>query len=306
MQNLTDEQILQELEKRFKEYKNSTKDLRKLTNELTEVNKKLEESEAMKSHFISNITNEIVNPFAAIIGLSKNILESEDESWDKIISMVHLIHSEAFNLDFQLKNIFAAAKIEAGEWAPEITNVDVNQLIKSVIESFKYESDKKEIKIKYSFDIYPGVEKSFYFPTDPEKLNLILTNLISNAIKFSNEKGEIIVKALLKDENLLVSVTDFGAGVSKENKKIIFNRFKKADTGVNIVNRGHGLGLSINKAIIDMLNGNLDLESKPGEKTVFSISIPPGEVINELGGFASDGNEFMFNDDDDDDDKEVF
>ncbi len=304
MQNLTDDQILQELEKRFRQSKKSVQKLKKLTNELTEVNKKLEESEAMKSHFISNITNEIVNPFAAILGLSKNILESEGEDWDKIISMVQLIHSEAFNLDFQLKNIFAAAKIEAGEWAPEITNVDINQLIKNVIESFRYEAEKKQINIKYSFDIYPGVQKSFYFPTDPEKLNIILTNLISNAIKFSYEKADIIVKAFLKNESLVLSVTDFGAGVSEENKKVIFNRFKKADTGINIINRGHGLGLSINKAIIDMLNGNIDLQSKPEEKTVFSITIPPGEVIDEIEGFASDGNEFMFNDNDDD--KEVF
>ncbi len=306
MQNLTDEQILQELEKRFKENKKSLKELQKMTNQLTEVNKKLEESEALKSHFISNITNEIINPFAAILGLSRNILRSEGESWDKIISMVQLIHSEAFNLDFQLKNIFAAAKIEAGEWAPEITNVDVNQLIQNVIETFKYETDKKEIKIDYSFDIYPGVEKSFYFPTDPEKLNLILANLLSNAIKFSPEKGEIVIKAWLDNGRLNISVTDFGVGVSKENKKKIFNRFNRIDPGINTINRGHGLGLSINKAIIDMLSGQLNLESTPNKKTVFSITLPPAKSIENIKGYASDGGEFLFDDDEEDDENEVF
>ncbi|MFW5792724.1 MAG: sensor histidine kinase [Bacteroidota bacterium] len=302
MLNITDDQILQELEKRFRQNKKSLQEMQKMTNQLTEVNKKLEESEAMKTHFISNITNEIINPFAAILGLSRNILQSKGEKWEKIISMVHLIHSEAFNLDFQLKNIFAAAKIEAGEWFPEITNVDINNLIQNVIDNFKYELDKKGIKIQYSFDIYPGVEKSFYFPTDPEKLNLILSNLISNAIKFSYDKGEIIVKALLQNNNLEISVQDFGMGVSDENKKIIFNRFKRIDPGINSVNRGHGLGLSINKAIIDMLNGRLNLESTPKEKTTFSINIPPSETIDNIEGFASDGNEFLFNDDD----REVF
>lgn len=296
MQNLTDEQILQELEKRFRQNKKSLQELQKLTNQLTEVNKKLEESEAMKTHFISNITNEIINPFAAILGLSKNILQSEGEDWEKIISMVHLIHSEAFNLDFQLKNIFAAAKIEAGEWSPEITNVDINQLIQSLIDNFKYEIDKKKINLQYSFDIYPGVEKSFYFPTDPEKLNLILANLLSNAIKFSYDAGKVIIKAKLVDDDIEISVTDFGAGVSKENKKIIFNRFKRIDPGINSVNRGHGLGLSINKAIIDMLNGQLDMDSKPDEKTVFKIVLPPGKPIDGIEGFASDGNEFLFDD----------
>jgi len=119
MYKITDEELLQELEKRFSENKNSIKELQKLTKQLKEVNGRLEESESLKSHFISNITNEIINPFAAILGLSRNILDVKKEDWNKVISMVQMIHSEAFHLDFQLKNIFAAAKLEAGDWMPE-------------------------------------------------------------------------------------------------------------------------------------------------------------------------------------------
>lgn len=113
-----DEELLEELKKRFENNTRTIEELRNLTEELKQVNKKLEESEALKSHFISNITNEIINPFTSILGLSKTILAVKKEDWKKVISMVSLIHTEAFNLDFQLKNIFVAAKIEAGEIFP--------------------------------------------------------------------------------------------------------------------------------------------------------------------------------------------
>ncbi|TVQ14701.1 MAG: sensor histidine kinase [Bacteroidetes bacterium] len=296
---VTDDQLLQELEKRFRENKESLLQLQKMTSELKEVNKKLEESEALKTHFISNITNEIINPFAAILGLSRNILDVKKENWDKVISMVHLIHSEAFNLDFQLKNVFAAAKLEAGEWIPDIMNVNVNQLINSTLDGFKYEAAKKRIELYYDFDVSPGIEKSFYFLTDPEKLKIIISNLLSNAVKYSNSESEVTVKARLEGENLCVSVIDKGIGVSEKNKKIIFDRFKRVDNGINSVNRGHGLGLSVNKAILDLLGGEIEMTSIPNEETVFTICIPPGERSVNYDGMASDGNEFLFDNDGD-------
>ncbi len=294
---LTDEQLLQELEKRFKENKESLKELQRMTSQLKEVNAKLEESEALKTHFISNITNEIINPFAAILGLSRNILDVKKENWDKVISMVHLIHSEAFNLDFQLKNVFAAAKLEAGEWAPDTMNVDVNQLIRSTLDSFKFEAAKRRISLFYDFSISPGIEKSFYFLTDPEKLKIILSNLVSNAIKYSHSESEVHVEAWLENDNLCVSVIDKGIGVSEANKKIIFDRFKRVDNGINSINRGHGLGLSVNKAIIDLLGGKIEMKSIAEQETVFTFCIPAGKMSDDSDAIASDGNEFMFDSD---------
>lgn len=287
----TDDQLLRELERRFKQNKESLEELQVLTSQLQDVNKKLEESEALKTHFISNITNEIINPFAAILGLSRSIMDVKKENWDKVISMVQLIHTEAFNLDFQLKNIFAAAKLEAGEWLPEILHVDVVNLVQNTIDAFKYEAAKR--RISYSIHMAADVPEKFYFLTDPEKLKIIISNLVSNAIKFSHSEGEVVVNVGQEDEKLCISVIDFGIGVSKENRKIIFDRFRRIDNGINSINRGHGLGLSINKAIMDLLNGEMEMNSTPGEKTVFTIKIPAGQPLdgNTLSG---DGNEYMF------------
>jgi len=294
MSELTDKELIDELKKRFELNKRALEEVQELNEELKKANNKLEESEALKSHFISNITNEIINPFASILALSKNILSVEKENWKKVISMVSLIYSEAFNLDFQLRNIFVAAKLEAGEIYPEILNVDIKHLIESVIESFKYESKKKKININLEFSIKTEYERPFFFKTDPEKLRLILSNLISNAVKFSFENSDIDINCSLEKKNLIISVRDYGTGISLQNQQIIFDRFKRLDSGINSVHRGHGLGLSINKALLDLLSGSIDIESNIEKGANFTISIPENE--SQASGFAFDGNELFFDD----------
>lgn len=303
MSELKDHELIEELMKRFDKTKRALLEVQELNKELNEVNKKLEESEALKSHFISNITNEILNPFASILALSKNIMNVGKEEWIEVQKMVTLIYSESFNLDFQLKNIFVAAKLEAGDISPEILNVDIKLVIESLIDSFKYESDKKNLNVELEFDIEESLESPFYFKTDAEKLKLIITNHLFNAIKFSYENAKIIIKIWIQDNKLNISVKDFGIGLSEENQKIIFDRFKRIDTGINSLNRGHGLGLSINKALIDLLDGEIDIKSKPKKGSNFTVSIPESTV--ETTGFAIDGNELFF-DDETDDEKEIF
>lgn len=288
---ISDTELLDELKRRFEQNKNALRELKSLNDQLKTVNKKLEESEALKSHFISNITNEIINPFTSILGLSRAILSVDKENWKKVVSMIALIHSEAFTLDFQFRNIFVAAKIEAGEIFPEILNVDVENLIEGVIESFKLETRKKKLQVNLEFNINTE-ESPFIFKTDPEKLKLIIANLLSNAINFSFEGGAIDIIAKYEKDSLAISVRDHGIGISKENQKIIFDRFKRLDSGINSLNRGHGLGLSVNKAIIEMLNGQIDIKSELGKGACFTISIP--ETDMPATDFASDANETFF------------
>jgi len=295
MRDLSDKELIDELKKRFEKNKNALQEVQDLNEELKKVNQKLEDSESLKSHFISNITNEIINPFASILALSKNILSVEKENWKKVFSMVSLIYSEAFNLDFQLRNIFVAAKLEAGEIFPEILNVDIKHLIKSVIESFKYEAKKKKLNIVLEFNIPADDHKPFFFKTDSEKIRLIISNLLSNAVKFSHDKQDIIIKVEKKDTHLIISIKDHGAGISHENQKIIFDRFKRIDSGINSLHRGHGLGLSINKALLDVLEGSIDIESEEEKGACFTITIP--ENISQVSGFAFDGNDMFFDDD---------
>ena len=298
MPEYTDKQLIEELKLRLGKNRSSEETLENIQRELKSVNRKLEESESMKSHFISNITNEIINPFSSILGLSKAILKVDKENWKKVVSMVAMIHSEAFALDFQLKNIFAAAKIEAGEIVPEIGKVDIFSLMSSVVNSFSIEAKKKKVAIDFNYRIQSRSERSKYFKTDAEKLRLIMANMINNAVKFSFEEGVVTVDVSKEGKFLVVSVIDNGTGISEENQEIIFDRFKRVDSGITSTLRGHGLGLSINKAMLDLLNGEINVSSQIGEGSEFTIRLP--EHDDEATMTAYDSDEIFF------DEKQMF
>lgn len=294
---LTDEELLQEIQRRMQHQQQNAAEIETLQAELRQLNLKLEESELLKSHFISNVANEIINPFSSIIGLSKAILSVDKENWKKVISMVALIHSEAFNLDFQLRNIFMAAKIEAGEGSPEFFNVDLKNIINSVIESFKIELKRKKLTVVFNHE---GKPEELVFKTDPEKMKLVISNLLSNAIKYSFEEGNIEIGLKHENQTMTIDVTDHGIGLSADSKRSIFDRFNRITHNLSINSnvRGHGLGLSVSKAIVDLLNGDIQIESVIGKGARFTLTFP--EIDTPVSGFSSEANEIFFTDDDED------
>ena len=292
--NQSDNELINALKSRFEQKEKALHELKKMTAELRQVNKKLAESEGLKSHFLSHITNEIVNPFASILGLSGSIIQMKEPDWKKVKNMVALIHSEAFELDFQLKNIFAAAKIEAGEYKPEISKVDVAEIIEREMEVYKYKAEQKELSIEFINEISVKQKKTLTFPTDPEKIKLVISNLLNNGIKFSNAASKIIIKANLKNGELLLSVKDFGIGINKTELKNIFDRFYRIDNSINSLNRGQGLGLSVIKAMLDILEGEIHVKSRKSQGTEFMITIPKPGMEASIADFATDGNELFF------------
>jgi signal transduction histidine kinase len=289
--NMTNEELVIELKKRLSNNEAYQQQIRELNLTIKDLSQKLNDSEALKSHFISNISNEIVNPFTSVLAISDNILGVAKENWKKVIHMVSLIHTEVFNLDFQLKNIFAAAKLEAGEIKLEISLISIDDLINNIIALFKYEARKKHLQIDYLSENV-NYKSGLTFKSDAEKIHLILCNLLSNAIKFSYTEGRIIIKAVKDGNNLVISVQDFGQGISKANEQIIFDRFKRVDSGINSINRGHGLGLSVIKAIIDILNGKITFKSEFSKGTSFLLQLI--ESSEKITGISTDADEMFF------------
>lgn len=297
MYKLSNEELIQELKLRFYEKNKALCELKNLNEELKTANKKLEESEALKSHFIANIANEIRNPFASILGIANSILSADKEDWNTIIPMISHIYSEVFYLDFQFKNIYTAAKLEAGQISPENCRVNIQTILLKLAESFKYEALKKNISI--AINEGSEGEKDIYFNTDPEKLKLIIANLLSNAIKHSYKSGKIEMNYTIADKYLTISVQDYGEGISEKNRRIIFDRFKRGDSGINSINRGHGLGLSVNKALLEILDGKIEVETDLNKGTTFTVVLPESDI--EIAGIAGDDNELIFNAGEDED-----
>jgi len=250
-----------------------------LQEQIADLNNKLKEEEKMKSHFLSNMMNEIVNPFASILGLSKNISKSDGQNIEKIKSMANMIFTEAFELDFQLKNIFAAAEIEAGEVQLQLSDFKIKSLIESSVDEVGLLSRRKviDINIIYSKDIEAGS----MFINDFAKMKLILVNLLSNAIKFGTPGVEIIIDVYLDAKEFVFKIKNYGKGIDKENLKNIFDRFKQIETTIHSLNTGHGLGLSIVKAYCDILNGKVAVESIKNEFVEFTVTIPEANNSGE-------------------------
>ena len=215
--HISDEELLAELKRRFDENNKNLEQERKLIEELNVVNEKLLASEDLKSNFLSNIRNEINNPIASILELSKNI-EEGDMDLETTKTFASLIFSEAFDLDFQLRNIFLSAEIEAGESPLSVISVNINSLIDTVINSFKKKMDKNGVKFTWKNDI----PENTIFQTDSEKLHLIFSNILANAIQFNHTGGEVIISSKIENDQLILSIKDSGIGISEENQLKIY------------------------------------------------------------------------------------
>jgi len=293
MKNLSifpDEAILQELQSRLTRKNQLLTSQTKLVYELEKLNDKLRDVERVKSGFLSNIRNEINNPLTAILGLSRQIIGTRGLNDDKIMRAATLINKEAFNLDFQLRNIFSAAEIEAGEVSIRSAMVNVNELIQNQIQHFQLKAKQLGVTMHYEPNIHHP------FKTDGALLNVIVMNLLSNAIEFSMPGGNVTIEYHIDSGNMKLQVKDHGKGINPTDVEQIFQRFVQLETGTTKTHQGHGLGLSIVKEFTDLLNGTINIRSEVGAMTIVTVTLPPFAPDEVPSGFSSSGEEILFDD----------
>ena len=249
-----------------------------LISNLYQLNERLRESESLKGHFISNVTNEIVNPFASVLALSENIKSLNQDEMPQAHHMADLIFNQAFHLDFQLKNIFAAALFEAGKSELNFSDFNLIEQSEHIANYFRNQLDKKRIYL--NIGIIPADADVFH--SDKEKLDLILKNLISNSIKYSPKDSTIRLILVVENGQLTISLSDQGKGINEQERKIIFNRFKQLDEKINSINTGHGLGLSIVQAYAELLGGKVEMENNDIGGIKILVVIPESDRVNQL------------------------
>lgn len=290
MKKPTDEELIEEIRQRFESNHNALNDMRAMTRKLESMNEKLQDSEALKSQFLSNIRNEINNPLSAIMGLSGQFFERacDPEVCKKTIRM---IYAEAFNLDYQLQNVFMAAELEAGEAEIAYAMVEIGNILESCIDKLAYRLSEKEIEITQS------VPEDLIFPSDAQKFEAVLINLLANAVEFNHSGGLISVEIEETSSGLTVVVKDNGPGINPVDQEAVFDRFKQLDVGSTKEHRGHGLGLSICWSLAELLGGTLDLDSQLDKGSRFVLTLPRPDV--DVAVHAKDGNFFLFDEADD-------
>ncbi len=285
MKKWTDEELLSAVRERLAADRQAYNDLQVVTRKLEEMNRRLQESEALKSHFLSNIRNEINNPLTAIVGLAGQIVGGPPP--EVVANFARLIYDQAHELDLQLRNIFLAAELESGEAAPEWAQVDVAGVVDSLCAALALRCDDKG-----SF-ILRHLPESLIFVSDAQKLAAIVGNLLANAVEFSPPGTGVEVLAACEETALKIVVGDSGPGIAPEDQGRAFDRFCQLETGTTKSHRGHGLGLSVSRALTELLGGTLTLESSPGQGCRLTLTLP-APVIDAVADLATDANVFLF------------
>jgi signal transduction histidine kinase len=263
--------MLDRLQAAQEKLRQANKQLDEKIAQLSERNIELFKANKVKGEFLANISHEFRTPLNAILGFAEIMREKPEvitrEKGRRYAENIITGGNRLLNMINDLLNI---AKTEAGKMELHIEKSTVPQLCKTVVGHFSALTKKKRIKVKVSTDNHlpPLV-------TDVGKVQQILYNFLSNAVKFTPDRGRIEIRAEMTDEkNVKISVTDTGCGIPETEKEKIFEKFRQADGSLTRGSTGSGLGLAISKELATLLAGTIGLESAVGKGSTFWLNIP--------------------------------
>lgn len=236
-----------------------------------------ESANQAKSEFLANMSHEIRTPMNAILGFTEVLLRGY--GGNQVNSKKHLdtIYSSGKHLLALINDILDLSKVESGRLEVEKIDCSVHKIIADVVHVLSVQSDKKGVDLKFNIDnkIPESIE------SDPARLRQILTNLIGNAIKFTDHGGVTVsLKYLERNDQSLIqmNVADSGIGIPKDKLNSIFDPFVQADSSVTRQFGGTGLGLAISKKFAKALGGDIKVTSEIGKGSVFSVTVLAGQL----------------------------
>ncbi len=230
---------------------------------------KAEESDRLKSAFLANMSHEIRTPMNGIIGFL-DLMEDEDMLKDQRQEYMSIIRNSSNQLLDIVNDIVDISKIEAGQVTIRETSFDLAKLFEDIQMQYRPALEGRGIVLKVN-NLLKSNEMSIV--SDHTKLRQILSNLVSNSIKFT-DKGSIEITCKRDGSNLLFTVSDTGTGIPADLHKRVFERFVQAEIGLSRIQEGTGLGLSICKAFVEKLGGKIWLDSKSGKGSTFFFTLP--------------------------------
>ena len=223
----------------------------------------LSKNELLKNDFISNVSHEIKTPLSVIQNYAR-VLQSEKLSKDKRDEYLKGLVTQTKKLSDLISNILKLNKLENQKIVPEIEEIDLAELLRTCTLSFEELLESKNIKLNCNIDEMKIISSA-------SLLEIVFNNLISNAIKFTDREGKITISLKSEGDYAVVRVKDSGCGISQEVGEHIFDKFYQGDSSHS--NEGNGLGLAMVKKVIDLIGGEISVESKVGVGSTFIIKL---------------------------------
>lgn len=236
----------------------------------------------MKGDFVNNMTHELKTPISTISLASQMLGDKSIPDENKNLNRISdIISQESKRLGFQVEKVLQMATIDKGTLNLKLVDVDFHEIIESVAGNFVLQVENKGGLLIPSLHA-----QQTQVEVDSVHMTNVISNLLDNAIKYTEKDPEIYVETKNHENYLLVSVRDNGIGINKSNQKKVFDQFYRVPTG-NVHNvKGFGLGLNYVKKIVEAHNGEISIESEPGKGTIFTISLPLINLIDINNGKA--------------------
>jgi two-component system, NtrC family, sensor kinase len=247
------------------------------TRELTIANAKLGEASQLKSQFLANVNHELRTPVSAVIGYAHLVLRGTEGQISRLQkeNLEDLLRN-AERLLSQIDSLLEFSKIEAGKMEVRSEPVNVNEVIQGALSTIEPTLNGTHVRIVR--EIGPDLP---VLNTDREKLGQIVLNLLDNAVKFT-EQGEIRISASQQNGSLKLAVSDTGVGIEKEDLNKVFEEFHRGDSHNSKNYRGTGLGLAITQKFVNLLGGEIAVESEVGKGSTFTVTLPVEHRENML------------------------
>jgi signal transduction histidine kinase len=244
--------------------------------ELLNAKENAEKSDKLKSAFLANMSHEIRTPMNGILGFS-SLLQEPHLSGEKQQKYLEIIEKSGNRMLNIINDIIDISKIESGLMQVSIKKVNINEQLEYIYSFFKHEAKNKGLQLTLLKTL---PDEDVIIKSDPDKLSAILSNLVKNAIKYTS-KGSIEFGYRKKENNIEFFVKDTGIGIPNDKQSVIFERFIQADIADKMARQGAGLGLSISKAFIKMLNGEIWVESDENKGSTFYFTLPYSKNISK-------------------------
>lgn len=225
--------------------------------------------EKMRSEFVANVSHELKTPITSVKGFAETLLSGDVPNKETEKQFMQIIYDESERLNRLITDLLELSKIEKQAMPLKISSVDINKILLDTTQTISKIAHDKNITIHM-----PDNEAHVFVEADPDRLGQILLNLIANAVNYTSDNGDIYIDVEARTSDIIISVKDTGMGIPPESLSRLFERFYRVDKARTRHSGGTGLGLAIVKHLVESHNGRIDVRSKEGIGSTFTVTLP--------------------------------